>query len=372
MSFIRENIVKILIFIFILVIFIVVFSMVFGKNKTVVVRTYPDMENSLKNAAIKYTNKNKKLLPKNDDETIKINLDTLVNEKYMSNLYAINDKKIKCTGYVDISYKNNKNIYVPYIKCGKEYETNSLADYIIQNEPIVTSADGLYKYGDTYVFRGENPKNFVKLGDRIYRIIDLTEDGYVRLISNKKLNISVTWDNRYNESMDQSVGINDFSVSRLKESLNKIINSNYNSVNDYKYFSDQELEKIVPYDICIGKRPSSFDTINSYNECQKVEKNQKVGLITVSDYARASIDQNCKSIYSRSCLNYNYFSRINSTFGTITATSDNSYQVFYIYGGVAKLTRASRTFSFNHVVYIDELSLYLKGDGTQENPYVVR
>ena len=372
MEFIRENILKIITFIVILVIAVIIFTLVFGK-KTVVnnPKTYNSMEESLLTSAKKYVDKNRNLLPKDESETSKVNLDTLVDSNYINEMSAIEDENVKCTGYVEIINKNDEYLFIPYLKCGKYYETKTLTDYLKDNVEIVNTGDGLYEYGKKYVYKGENPNNFVLLGDRLYRIIEINEDDEIRLITNKKIDQYLVWDDRYNTDKKSNVGINDFSKSRLKEYLNQIIDVNDDGNGNY-IFSEQELQKIIPHDICIGKRPSSDASISLETDCQAVEADQRLGLVTVSEYARASIDPNCKSIYDKSCMNYNYFSRISSTFRTLTATTDNSYQVFMVADSEAQLTRASNSFSTYITVFIDSLSLYADGDGTYENPYKVR
>ena len=370
MEFIRENLLKIVLFIGGLIIAIIIFSLIFGGKKPTKATDYSSMEKNMVEATQKYVSKNQKLLPKDEEETSKVNLDTLVNFEYMKELSALEDENVKCTGYVEILYKNEDYMYVPYLKCGNYYETLSIADYIINKEEIVTSGDGLYQMNGKYVFRGENPNNFLGIGNRLYRIVDITEDGIVKLISYKRLNNYLLWDNRYNTEKNESTGINEYSKSRLKEYLNDLLITPEKE--EEAVFHNDELAKMVPQDICVGKRSGTFGDISDKNECQKVEAEQKVALISVSDYARASIDQNCKTIFDKSCMNYNYFSSQSQIFRTITATTDNSYQVFYIDNGVAKLTRASTSFNTSIVIYIDKLSLYGAGSGTFEDPYLVR
>lgn len=374
MEFIRENIAKILIFIGILIISIIIFSLIFGRGGATKKLSYSTMEDNLLNAATRYVKSNPKLLPKNEEESNKINLDTLMDSKYIKReMTAIEDENVKCTGYVELLYKNQKNIYVPYLKCGKYYETKTIADYIINNEETVVSGDGLYKYDDTYIFRGENPKNYLQLGDKLYRIMQIKEDGEVRLISNKKINYNFVWDDRYNASKDSTTGINNYTRSRLKDSFNYILDNNVlNPEDENYYFSSQEIDKMITHDICIGKRSTSYAAIDSTNECQVIEKDQKLSLITVSDYARTSVDPNCKTIFDKSCMNYNYLSQIGDTFRTVTAPIENTYQIYYIDEGYAQLTRASNSFRTNIVIYIDKLSLYNDGNGTLEKPYTVR
>ena len=374
MGFIRENIAKILIFIGVLIIFIIIFSLLFGRGRAKKATTYFDLEDRMLAATKKYVNDNPKLLPKSEDETNKINSDTLINAEYLEPMVSIDDENVKCKGYSQLIYKNKKILIIPYLQCGKYYETKTIADHIISNESIVSSGDGLYQYNDSYVYRGENPKNYLQLGNRMYRIVEVNKNGEVKLITNEIIDAYFTWDNRYNISENKSYGINDYSKSRLKEKLNYIIDNNSftDEEAEIKYFSEQEVTKMIPHDICVGKRPLKYGAIDYNNECQVLEKDQRLSLIVVSDYARASVDPNCKSIFDRSCINYNYFSKIDGVFRTVTAVSDNSYEVFYIDSGHADFARASNTFRTNIVIYIDKLSLYSNGDGSYQTPYIVR
>ena len=371
MEFIRENILKIITFIVILVIAIIIFTLVFSHKKISNPKTYSDMENYLVQSAKEYVNDNKKLLPNNEKESNKIKLDTLINEGYMEELTAIEDENIKCSGYVTINYAIGNYLFVPFLQCGKHYETETIANHIIDNEKIVNIDDGLYKSGEKYIFRGENPNNYLKLSENMYRIMEI-EGNYLKLISVEGINDYVYWDDRYNHEQDEYIGINDYKKSRLKEYFQEIIDIQSVGSKDEKYFSDLEYSKFSYHDICIGKRPSSYSNIDDSYECQITDADQKISLINISDFAKASIDPNCNSIYERSCLNYNYLASVNSSFMTITAASDNTYQIYVIDDGIAELENANDTDDLNIVIYLNETSLYNSGNGSLNDPYTIR
>ena len=129
---------------------------------------------------------------------------------------------------------------------------------------------------------------------------------------------------------------------------------------------------MIPHSICIGKKYLNDNSIDGSSECSNIIDNQYVSLMYVSEYMRASIDTHCMTSNNYVCSNYNYFNTINSSFRTITAVADNSYQVYIISSGKSNVVRASSTFSFYPIIYIDKLSLYSGGDGTIEHPYMVR
>ena len=219
-----------------------------------------------------------------------------------------------------------------------------------------------YKYGEKYVYRGENPKNFLKMGEKLYRIIEITEDNELKLISTTKYQDSFVWDDRYNIEKDRNYGINDYAKSRLKEGLEEVYKSDY--------FTEGEKSIIIPHSICIGKRYLDDQSIDGKTECATVYPDQKVSLINVSEYMRASLDSNCTNATSESCSNYNYFENISSYLKTITAVADNTYQIYKINYGIADASNASTTVAVYPVVYIDKNTLYAAGDGTEENPYI--
>lgn len=364
MGFIRENILKIVIVIVVLVVVIIASTMLFSGNK-VGNTSYSNMEENMRNAAVSYTKSNMSLLPKEEGQVKDIKLDTLVNNKKIKELTALEDENVVCTGYVSISIKDKKYVYRPYLKCGKYYETKTIADYIKVNENIVTESDGLYAYGDKLVYRGENPNNYIYLGERLYRIIEITEDNNLKLISTATYDGgSIVWDDRYNSEKKKNYGINDFYKSRLKDSLEIIYKS--------EFFTDSDREKIAKHDICVGKRALNDYSIDGVSECSDISKDEYVSMIQVNEYMRASLDPKCVGSNNRECENYNYLMNLSSYLRTINAVKDNTYQVYYIDYGVANTTNASNSFRVYPVIYLEKDVLYKSGNGSAESPYLVR
>lgn len=363
MGFFRENGLKFILIFAVVIVITIIFTFLFSGGGTKI-ETYNDMEVSLKNAAIKYVNSNSSLLPKDETTLKKINLDTLVNDKKIDQLYAIDDENVACTGYVTIVKKNDSYVYTPYIKCGKYYETKSLGKYIIDNEEVKSNDDGLYKYEDTYVFRGEDPNNYVMLGDKLFRILEITNNNELKLIANNRTDMQFVWDDRYNSEKEDNRGINNFSKSRLKEGLETLYNS--------EYFTDSDREKIIKHDLCVGKRALSDNSMDGKTECSIIEKDQYVGLLQVNEYARASIDEKCDDANKPECQNYNFLSDLSTSIRTQNAVADNTYQIYYISGGELYITNASNSFYALPVIYIDKDVLYQGGEGTLDKPYILK
>ena len=70
------------------------------------------------------------------------------------------------------------------------------------------------------------------------------------------------------------------------------------------------------------------------------------------------------------CRNYNYMTFVTQTW-TSTTDSQNTYKAIYISGGIPRTNNASETnyYKWVHAVYADEL--FIKGDGSKNNPYIV-
>jgi predicted nucleic acid-binding Zn finger protein len=399
MNFIRDNIVKIGLALLALIILTVVVVACSGRKteNAVGVSDYTNMENKMQSAAIKFVNKNQSLLPKTVDISKKIQIDTLISNNLMSELHAVEDSNVVCTGYVEITKKSEDKKdyrYTPYIKCGKYYETKTIGNYIISNEEIVESGEGLYKklvsveedeskadneennYKESYsyYFKGEYPNNYIVLGDRIYRIIEITEDKYLKVISTNKTYYSYTWDDRYNSEKKDYKGINNFEKSRIKDTL-EFLYSNTNEDNGEIYFSDTEREYIVEHDFCTGKRSERNLTIDSESECDTTSS-LKVGLIGLNDYYRVSTDPGCTSIDKQECNNYNYLFSINNgisvTYTTLIGDADDTYSYYSISSGNLELKYANRQSYLFPVIYINNNILYMSGSGTKEDPYIVR
>jgi hypothetical protein len=341
MGFFRENILKFIIIFVVVILVTVGFSFIITKTVGKKVSDYTSMEDKLVSAAKSYAQNNTSLLPKDEGTLKKISMDVLVNEKKIDQFYAFENEEVACTGYVTITKKDDGYIYKPYLKCGNYYETSSIADYII--------------------------KNYIKFGSNVYRIIEIDSDNELKIISTVQTDDDTSWDDRYNSEKESNVGVNDFSKSRLKESLNTLYKS--------EYFTDSDREKIVKHDLCVGKRSLNDGSIDGKAECSVLEKDQYVGLLQVNEYARASLDTKCTSALNAECQNYNYIIsmlKYSVSVRTQTAVLDNTYKVYYILSGELNTINASMSFKYYPVVYLDKDVMYASGDGTEENPYIIR
>ncbi len=76
-------------------------------------KEYQDIENRMKEAAIKYNN--------SEDENTVISLKQLQNSNLIGKIYDPNDNSILCDGYV--TYQSIDKSYTPYVYCKGMYTT---------------------------------------------------------------------------------------------------------------------------------------------------------------------------------------------------------------------------------------------------------
>ena len=329
--------------------------------------SYDKYEDKMITAANKYFTK-KDLLPESPGESEMVTLDTLVTGEYIkSPEKALKDTN--CEGYV-VARKNGdveqlsltgKVEYNVYLKCD-DYKSNTLYENIMTD--LTTSGSGLYKDSKYYVYKGEDVKNYLKFYGKTYRIMSVDENQVVKLLSVNDGNYTRPWDDKYNIEVENSYGKTIYKDSFILKML----------LDDYgtdRIISKEARQHIVSYDVCIGKR-DRYDTSISWDiDCSEKLTNQVVSLMSVSDYARASLDPDCNSIEERSCGNYNYLYDAISNTWTTNAVMDSSYEVFYINSGTAQVGYASDYNPYNMVIYIDGNELVNSGSGSETDPYII-
>ncbi len=99
----------------------------------------------------------------------------------------------------------------------------------------------------------------------------------------------------------------------------------------------------------------------------------KAGLLQTNEYSIVSTDENCNNIDDLQCNNYNYlYSYSNEKkFWSITRYTGNTFSVFVFNGGT-EVVKSSYSAAIHLTVEIPgNLLFYLKGNGTEKDPYVI-
>lgn len=269
----------------------------------------------------------------------------------------------------------------------------------------VTSGDGIYK--DEYesgrcVYRGENPNNYIRFNNELWRIIAREADGAYKIVRNEVLPEDMPFDeNDYRDSesngaggtycANSSYGCNAWAATAnmvgspseftngdysgtvlLDSSLNTYLNGEYlNSITVNK-------DKIVNHDYNIGAVVYNNNDLATQIEGEKAYKwNGKVGLISESDYINANSDMNTCGTLSKynskykTCRNTNWM-YISGTWWSLSPDADYSYYVWRVYDvGYLDNNIAYNSHGVRPAVYLTS-SLSLSGSGTQSNPFTIQ
>lgn len=215
---------------------------------------------------------------------------------------------------------------------------NTLATHIIK-KGTTTSGDGLYTFDSkNYYYEGTNVDNYLWYAGRMFRIINIDEEGITLITEDSQT--SLVW------SLD-----NDFKNSYIYTWLNKNDNNNtgifLNSINNYE-------NDLIINSWCIGVNNLEQDSCNEQIESY-------VSLLSISDYLKAG--------GINSYLN-------NKTYWWTSNISENG-KPLYIFntGGINDEISSNDTYysyGVRPVIKIIRSLTYLKGEGTKENPYQIK
>lgn len=328
--------------------------------------TFEKLEDKMLKITKNYYKNHEDELPNQDHDTKTLTLKKMISNGDIDELTELFDSEdIKCDGSVTVTNNNGYYLYTPTLNCkkGKEtYSTTLLKDKIVENSLTETGV-GLYEFKDQYIFKGEVKDNYIKLGDSLYRIIRINEDGTIRLFKDEGVK-QIIWDDRYNEEYHSTTGLNEFIYnninSRIKESIDNL----------YKEYNNNEKAYVVTSDICIGKRTEADMTKDGSTECSQKLADQQFTSIAAYEYLQASLEESCNSTVDKVCRNYNWLSMYDYNIWTITADSEKSRFV-YVVDRTLDLHSCNSSGRVNIVFNLDEKVPYTSGTGTLEDPYLI-
>lgn len=344
-------------------IIILIFSFLGSGNKS-----YEEIEQDLKNAAIEYYEVQSGLLPREEGETITVRANTLADAELMKPLSELREGE-NCSGRVEVTKVGDNIIYTPYLECGDNYTTKELYKAVLE-QGIVTSGNGLYDLNGEKVYRGDDVNNYVSLDNAIYRIVKVTPDNKLLLILNEvDSTLSSYYDDRYNPAKRFNSGFNDYRISRIKEFLDDL----YSSKNDIKVLSKNDKEKLASFNLCIGKRNATETNNTNAIECSDVLENQMIGLLTASDYMNASLDANCKATTDKSCQNYNYLRLKETEWWLLTGNAANDYEAYIVKSnGYIDINTTSGYKKIRPTIMLNNNVMIKSGNGSASNPFILK
>ena len=346
-----------------LLVVILIISLLSNGNKT-----YEEIEEDLKNAAMEYYEVQSGLLPREEGETVTVRASALIDAGYMKPLSELREGE-NCSGRVEVTKIGDNMVYTPYLDCGDNYTTKELYKAVLE-QGIVTSGNGLYDMNGEKVYRGDNVNNYVQLDNQMFRIVKVTSDNKILLILNEMdSTLSTYYDDRYNPDRMFNSGFNDYRISRIYEYLDRL----YNNKLSVTILSSNDKTKLTPFNLCIGKRASTDTTNNNSLECSDVLENQMIGLLTASDFMNASLDANCRATTNKSCQNYNYLRLRETEWWLVTSNSLNNYEAYVVKSaGYIDENQASGYKKVRPTVMLNNNVMIKSGDGSASNPFVLK
>lgn len=356
-EFIREKIFFIAIILIVIIVLIIIIGLVSGGGE---LASYKNIETKMVAAAKKYYEDRENRLPSANGEKVNVSLSVLVDGGYIKEVIDPKDSGTKCTGKVETTKISGDYIYEAYLNCGTNYVNKNLADELTTNLEKDENGNGLYQVGTEYIFKGYNVNNYLQFNEELWRIVKIDSSKDIEILKAKRLDYYYNWDDRYNIETETSEGINDYKISRIKDSLDEYYELT---------FSDELKAKIVKKEFCIGKRNGSLLFDNSIECKDKLELN--IGLVTASEYFQASLDPNCKNFGEVQCENYNYFVDDSISTWTLTGSVEFSNKVYYTNDGVY-LSKANTNKVIRPVIYLSSSIVYTGGKGTKEDPYILK
>lgn len=372
------------------VILLIIILMVIMSASTGGKISYEKIEEKLEVAAEKYYKDNDSELPKKVGQTTKVDADDLVSDGYISDLSEYTGEEVTCTAEVIVGKTVSGYDYVASLNCDEDYKTQFLADKLIASD-VVTTGSGLYKLEDFvvtgsplgmdedgydlgsnellagYVYRGESPKNYIKIDGQTFQIVKIDGNKDFMLISTST-RLRSSFDNRYNTDEEKNVGINDYSKSRAYEK----ITTNFET----KEKADGVIkQKVATKNICVGPRSTDETTTDGTLECSVVMKDQVYGMLNINDVVVASLDENCTTAVNRECENYNYLMQNNASFWTMTPSAEDTYMAYKVSAAnkePIELVKASTSSTIKYVYFLSNRLVYVSGTGTSADPYIVK
>lgn len=284
--------------------------------------------------------------------------DQLVQAGYIKSLDKLRNDN--CSATVTITNNSGVYNYLPNLVC-TGYSTTTLKQKVIDDN-ITTSKDGLYADAGEYIFKGKNPNNHLKFAGEDWLILKIDYSGNIRLINTKPADQIAQWDTKFNEQTNTMNGENEYETSSIHDLLDK----------RYKEFPDKLKKHIIPVSICIGARAPEDITKSNLADCSKKMDGQFLSIMNMSDYALASYDKDCSSMLAGSCMNYNFFPRYVEESWTLNVLNDSSYEVILYQQTRLIAEPANNSHKYHDVLYISGDEVYVEGDGSEENPYIIK
>ena len=274
---------------------------------------------------------------------------------------------------------------------------------------VVNSGDGLYvdSYEDgRYIYKGTNPNNYIEFSGEVWRIIAIEADDNLKIIKNSPIgyyyfdnkdartegycNSETTLGNGCNcwATNNNFISGNFSGIVNLDSTLKTQLNINY-----YETLPQKAKEIIVLNSFKYGPVDNKQNTTLKETLAQEKAYTAKsyIGLLNVSDYVKANINNECSTVYEfsltgHSCVTSNITDNWIHNLGyswtwTMNAYSSSNNIIWFINAASSAGVRdgildygnysGTSSNSVNPVVHLKS-DIKLLGSGTETDPYTIK
>ena len=282
-----------------------------------------------------------------------------INQKTIQNQIGINSNETQSFNL--IFYNSKKDPLNVELKVEKEVVDNSLKSWLLKNNPITNSNDGLYEEniddGNIYYFKGNINNNYVSLADKLWRIVRINADSTVTIVLDNLLEEETSFfENNELESTkfidsDMEKVLNNWYDVNLKEYDSYIANAKY-CTDDNAQIEDNGVVYYLP-EQRIFKDNAPIVT------CPGTSETSKIALLTADDVLLAGSYLNNDSI--------------NRDWWTMTLNKKDNKINYYITAnnnGLIKDQAENGKHGIRPVITLIK-KLNTLGNGTIDEPYTV-
>ena len=286
------------------------------------------------------------------------------------------------TGVLAVTYYASKDVTYDNTESGMTsenvqdaidelYQLASAIDVNGAKIPTVTSGDGLYADSNEegrYVYKGSvsGTNNYIQFNNELWRIVSIETDGTIKILRNSVLS-DRAWD-----STGGTYGSNNWA---RPADLNTYLNGTY-----YNGLNATAQSQIASHTWGVGAVSySDVSLSNAIADEKGTTWSGKVGLISTTDYVRASTNASCTSVNayynSSSCssnsTNHNWM-YLNDRWWTISPRASSSY-VFFVYSDGAFFSGSAygSNVAPRPAAYLSSEISITGGSGTSSDPYTI-
>lgn len=257
--------------------------------------------------------------------------------------------------------------------------TDLLTNYNLVIDTDKTGKDSSNAFASQKYFTGENPSNYLIFSGSCFRIVNITEENYVKIVyEGESINNTCSSTNT-SGSIDELVfdeaNTNNWNNPATLRNLMDIWTKDKNINNVIKKI---DTDKVVDATWYVGA--ITEDTILSVKDLINAEratvsdKNLWVGLLNVSDYMKASNNMECLSMNdskTSNCKENNYLYKTNSPW--LINGSDTKKTNAFVIDKTGKIVseNSSKEHAVRPVLYLNR-DIVVTGSGRMASPYIVK